>query len=116
MVLVIAAFEICHKFKLTDLQWIYFGKTNKQTKQPTKTNNMDSTLTSPSYFHNCSRFSLLTSGIRLCSTDTKRKEKKIAEIKEQDPISALPESLGKEHHVFSHLCSSSADCSGSKFK
>ena len=37
-------------------------------------------------------------------------------MKEQGTISSLPESLDKEYNVFSHLCSSFAGCSGSKFK
>lgn len=73
----------------------------------------DSALTSPSYFHNRLRFSLVTSRIRLLNKTAK---KMIAKIKEQDVISSLPESLGKEYHVFSHLCRSFADCSGPKFR
>lgn len=92
----------------------------------------DSTLTSSSYFHNYLRFSLVAGGIRLFSkkkkpTNNKNRNKKpqqqqqkapkkTAKIKEQDAISSLLESLGKEHHVFSHLCRSFAYCSGSKFK
>lgn len=93
------------KFKLTDLQRIYFGK--KMSR--------DSALTSPSNFHNCLRFSVVPSGIRLCLTK-KNLKKLIAKTKEQDTISSLLESLGKEYHVFSHLCRSFVDCSGSKLK
>lgn len=77
----------------------------------------DSALTSSSYFHNYLRFSLVAGEIRLFSTKIKQRAlKKIAKIKEQDAISFLLESLGKEYHVFSHLCRSFAYCSGTKFK
>lgn len=77
----------------------------------------DSALTSSSYFHNYLRFSLVAGEIRLFSRKMKqRTPKTIAKIKVQDAISSLLESLGKEYHVFSHLCRSSAYCSGSKFK
>lgn len=77
----------------------------------------DSALTSSSYFHNYLRFFLVAGEIRLFSRKMKqRTPKKIAKIKEQDAIYSLLESLGKEYHVFSHLCRNFAYCSGSKFK
>lgn len=77
----------------------------------------NSALTSSYYFHNYHRFSLVAGETSLFATKIKlRTPKKIAKIKEQDAISSLLESLGKEHHVFSHLCRSFAYCSVSKFK
>lgn len=77
----------------------------------------ESALTSSSYFHNYLQFSLVAGEIRLFSTKMEqRTPKKIAKIKEWDAISSLLESLGKEYHVFSHLCRSFVYCSGSKFK
>lgn len=55
--------------------------------------------------------------IRLFLTKIKqRTPKKTAKVKEKDAISSMLESLGKEYHVFPHLCRSFAYCSGSKFK
>lgn len=77
----------------------------------------NSALSSSSYFHNYLRFSLVASEITLFSTKIKqRTPKNTANIKEQDAISSLLESLGKEYHVSSHLCRSFAYCSASKFK
>lgn len=93
------------KYKFMDLQWIFLWQKKRVEIQLSHL---------PLTFIIVLGFLLWQAGLDYAQQ--KNWKKRIAKIEEQDNISSVPESPGKEHHVFSHLCSSFVDFSGSKFR